>query len=132
MVVRGVLRSGLGVRTAVRVAVPADTVSNAVMEVVDNGVVLAVPGAMEAGASSWVFRASLTVALGVAFVVTLPLNRWMMSRGRGHAVVHGLHAHGDRSRTARDPGLRREAGVAPRHRTGHLPPEGGAGGCVSG
>jgi hypothetical protein len=94
LTVRGVLRAGLGLRSAVRVALLADTVSIAVMEVVDNGVMLAVPGAMEAGATSWVFWAALAVALAVAFVVTLPLNRWMMSRGRGHAVVHGLHAHG--------------------------------------
>jgi Domain of unknown function (DUF4396) len=94
LTVRGVLRAGLDLRSAVRVALLADTVSIAVMEVVDNGVMLAVPGAMEAGATSWVFWAALAVALAVAFVVTLPLNRWMMSRGRGHAVVHGLHAHG--------------------------------------
>jgi hypothetical protein len=94
LTVRGVLRAGLGLRRAVRVALLADTVSIAVMEVVDNAVMLSVPGAMEAGATSWVFWAALAVALAVAFVVTLPLNRWMMSRGRGHAVVHGLHAHG--------------------------------------
>ena len=93
LTVRGVLRAGLGLRAAVRVALLADTVSIAVMEAVDNGVMLAVPGAMEAGAASWVFWASLAFALAVAFVVTLPINRRMMSRGRGHAVVHRLHAH---------------------------------------
>jgi hypothetical protein len=93
LTVRGVLRAGLGLRRAVRVALLADTVSIAVMEVVDNGIMLAVPGAMDAGATSWVFWASLAVALGVAFVVTLPVNRAMMSRGRGHAVVHELHGH---------------------------------------
>ena len=92
LTVRAVLRAGLGLRRAVRVALLADTVSIAVMEVVDNGVMLAVPGAMEAGATSWVFWASLAVALAVAFAVTLPINRRMMSRGRGHAVVHRLHA----------------------------------------
>ena len=92
LTVRAVLRAGLGLRRAVRVALLADTVSIAVMEVVDHGVMLAVPGAMEAGATSWVFWGSLAVALAVAFVVTLPINRRMMSRGRGHAVVHRLHA----------------------------------------
>ena len=93
LTVRGVLRAGLGLRRAVRVAPLADTVSIAVMELVDNGVMLAVPGAMEAGATSWVFWASLAFALAVAFVVTLPIDRRLMSRGRGHAVVHQLHEH---------------------------------------
>jgi hypothetical protein len=61
------------------------------MEVVDNAVVLSVPGAMEAGISTALFWLSLAGALAVAFVVTLSINRAMMSRGRGHAVVHGLH-----------------------------------------
>ena len=91
LTVRGVLRAGLGMRRAVRVALLADTVSIAVMEVVDNGVMLAVPGAMEAGATSWVFWASLAVALAVAFVVTVPVNRGLIARGRGHAVVHRFH-----------------------------------------
>jgi hypothetical protein len=94
LTVRGVLRAGLGLRTAVRVALLADTVSITVMEIVDNGVMLTVPGAMEAGITGWVFWTSLAAALAVAFVVTLPVNRWLMSRGRGHAVVHGLHGHG--------------------------------------
>jgi hypothetical protein len=93
LTVRGVLRAGLGLRRAVRVALVADTVSIAVMEVVDNGVLLAVPGAMEAGLSTWLFWASLAFALAVAFVVTLPVNHRLMAAGRGHAVVHGMHAH---------------------------------------
>ena len=88
---RGVLRAGLPRRQAVRVAPAADTISTAVMEVVDNAVVLSVPGAMEAGIATALFWLSLAGALALAFVVTLPVNRAMMSRGLGHAVVHGLH-----------------------------------------
>jgi hypothetical protein len=91
LTMRGVLRAGLPVRQALRVALAADTLSIAVMEVVDNAVVLSVPGAMEAGISSALFWLALAGALAVAFVVTLPVNRWMIGRGRGHAVVHGLH-----------------------------------------
>lgn len=91
LTVRGVLRSGLPLRRAVQVAFAADTVSIAVMELVDNTVVLAVPGAMDAGLTSALFWGSLAAALAVAFVVTLPINRALMSRGKGHAVVHGMH-----------------------------------------
>jgi hypothetical protein len=88
---RGVLRVGLPFRQALRVALAADTLSILVMEVVDNAVILAVPGAMDAGVDGLLFWAALAGSLAVAFVVTLPVNRWLMSRGRGHAVVHGLH-----------------------------------------
>ncbi|MGY1741317.1 MULTISPECIES: DUF4396 domain-containing protein [unclassified Blastococcus] len=91
LTMRGVLRAGLPFRAAVRVALAADTASIAVMELVDNGVLVAVPGAMEAGLADVLFWGALAFALAVAFVVTLPVNRWMMSRGRGHAVVHALH-----------------------------------------
>ena len=86
-----VLRTGLSFRAAVKVALAADTVSILVMEVVDNAVVLTVPGAMEAGLDSALFWGSLAFALAVAFVVTVPVNRVMIGRGRGHAVVHGMH-----------------------------------------
>jgi len=86
-----VLRAGLALRAAIGVALAADTVSIAVMEIVDNAVMLAVPGAMEAGLTSWVFWASLAFALAVAFVVTVPVNRALIRRGRGHAVVHRYH-----------------------------------------
>jgi hypothetical protein len=86
-----VMRSGLSFRQAMPVALAADTVSITVMEIVDNAIILAVPGAMEAGLSSWLFWATLAVALAVAFVVTVPVNRWMIGRGRGHAVVHQYH-----------------------------------------
>jgi uncharacterized protein DUF4396 len=91
LTMRGVLASGVGFRQALRVALAADTVSIAVMEVVDNGVVLAVPGAMDAGLADALFWGSLALSLVIAFVVTTPVNRWMISRGRGHAVVHGSH-----------------------------------------
>ncbi len=85
------LRAGLALSAVVPIALAADTLSIAVMEIVDNAIMLAVPGAMEAGISSWIFWGSLAFALAVAFVLTWPLNRWMMSRGKGHAVVHAYH-----------------------------------------
>ena len=86
-----VLRSGVPLAAAVPVAFAADTLSITVMEVVDNAVMLLVPGAMDAGLGSWLFWGALAFALAVAFVVTVPVNRWLIARGRGHAVVHDLH-----------------------------------------
>jgi hypothetical protein len=86
-----VLRSGLPLRAALGVAFAADTLSIAVMEIVDNAVMLLVPGAMEAGLTSFLFWGSLAFALLVAFVVTVPVNRWLIARGKGHAVVHQYH-----------------------------------------
>lgn len=86
-----VLRAGLPWRRALAVTFAADTVSITVMEVVDNGVMLLVPGAMDAGLASGLFWGALAVALAVAFVLTVPVNRWPIARGRGHAVVHSLH-----------------------------------------
>jgi hypothetical protein len=91
LTMRGVLRAGLPFRRALRVALAADTLSIVVMEIVDNAVILVVPGAMNAGVTGLLFWLALAGSLAVAFVVTLPVNRWLMSRGRGHAVVHGLH-----------------------------------------
>jgi hypothetical protein len=88
---RTVLGAGLGVGAAVRVALAADTVSILVMEVVDNLVMVTVPGAMHAGLGDVLFWGSLVGSLLVAFVVTVPVNRAMIARGRGHAVVHELH-----------------------------------------
>ena len=88
-----VRRAGLGVGAAVSADLAADTVSIAVMEVVDNAFLLAVPGAMESGLSSALFWWSLALALAVAFVLTVPVNRWMIGRGKGHAVVHEMHGH---------------------------------------
>ncbi|MEU3641973.1 DUF4396 domain-containing protein [Lentzea sp. NPDC034063] len=91
LTIRPVLRSGLAFKAALGVALAADTVSIAVMEVVDNAVMLLVPGAMNAGLANWVFWAALVFSLAVAFVVTVPVNRWMIARGKGHAVVHQHH-----------------------------------------
>ncbi len=87
----GVRRAGMDVRTAVRTAIAADTLSILVMELVDNGVILTVPGAMEAGLLDALFWGSLVFSLAVAFVVTVPVNKWVMGRGKGHAVVHEMH-----------------------------------------
>ncbi|MFD9699807.1 DUF4396 domain-containing protein [Lentzea sp. NPDC059081] len=91
LTIRPVLRSGLAFKAAIGVALAADTVSIAVMEVVDNAVMLLVPGAMETGLATWLFWVSLVFSLAIAFVVTVPVNRWMIARGRGHAVVHQHH-----------------------------------------
>ena len=91
LTMRGVMRAGLGVRAALKVALAADTVSIALMELLDNAFIVAVPGAMDAGLTSMLFWASLAASLLVAFVLTVPVNRWMISRGRGHAVVHQYH-----------------------------------------
>ena len=93
LTMRGVLASGVGLRDALKIALAADTVSIAVMEIVDNGVILAVPGAMDAGLADVLFWGTLLFSLVVAFVVTTPVNKWMISRGRGHAVVHAHHGH---------------------------------------
>lgn len=88
-----VLRSGLPLRTAMQVAVAADTVSITAMEIMDNAVILVVPGAMAAGLADGLFWGSLAVSLVVAFAVTVPVNRALIARGRGHAVVHEFHHH---------------------------------------
>jgi len=89
----GVRRAGQDVRTAVRVAIAADTVSILVMELVDNAFIVAVPGALEAMLTDVLFWWSLVVSLAIAFVVTVPVNRWMIARGKGHAAVHELSHH---------------------------------------
>jgi hypothetical protein len=91
LTMRGVLRAGVRLAGALKIALAADTVSIVVMEIIDNAVVLSVPGAMDAGLTSWLFWASLVFALAVAFLVTVPVNRWMIGRGKGHAVVHAYH-----------------------------------------
>ena len=86
-----VMRSGLALRAAIPVALAADTIAITVMEIIDNAVMLLVPGAMMAGLDSPLFWGSLAFALLVAFVVTVPVNRWLIARGKGHAVVHEYH-----------------------------------------
>jgi hypothetical protein len=87
------LRAGLGLSTALSLALAADTASITVMEVVDNAVMLAVPGAMDAGLSDPLFWVSLAFALAVAGAAAYPVNRWLIARGRGHAIVHAHHGH---------------------------------------
>ena len=87
------LRAGLSLRRAIAVALAADTLSIVTMEIVDNAFVLAIPGAMDAGLGSGLFWGSLAASLAVAFVVTVPVNRALIARGKGHAVAHGYHHH---------------------------------------
>ncbi|MGD9572807.1 MAG: DUF4396 domain-containing protein [Thermoleophilia bacterium] len=87
------LRSGLPLATVVPLALAADTFSIAVMEIVDNAVMLAVPGAMDAGLADPLFWGALAFALFVAFLAAVPVNRRLIARGRGHALVHHHH-HG--------------------------------------
>ncbi|GAA1777245.1 DUF4396 domain-containing protein [Luedemannella helvata] len=93
LTLRKVLRGGLRLGAAIKVALAADTVSIAVMELVDNAVMLVVPGAMAAGLASGLFWASLAFSLLVAFLLTVPVNRWLIGRGLGHAVMHQHHHH---------------------------------------
>ncbi|MEU2578308.1 DUF4396 domain-containing protein [Streptomyces anulatus] len=86
-----VLRAGLDFRTALKVALAADTVSIAVMELVDNGIIALTPGAMDAHLSDALFWTALLGGFAVAFVITTPVNKWMIGRGKGHAVVHAYH-----------------------------------------
>jgi hypothetical protein len=88
-----VLRAGVPFRRAAALVFASDTISIGVMEIVDNGFILLVPGAIAAGLADALFWWSLGVGLAIAFVIALPVNRWLIARGRGHAVVHELHAH---------------------------------------
>lgn len=85
------LRSGMGLRAAVGLALASDTASIAIMEVVDNAIMLAISGAMEAPLTSPVFWGSLAVALLIAAAFAFPVNRWLIQRNRGHALVHEHH-----------------------------------------
>ena len=88
------LRAGFTIAAVVPIALASDTVSIAVMEIVDNAIMLLVPGAMEAGLDNVLFWGALSVALVVAGLFALPLNRWLIARGKGHAVVHETGIHG--------------------------------------
>jgi hypothetical protein len=91
LTLRPLVRSGVPLRRAARIALAADTVSIAVMEIVDNGFVLLVPGAMAAGLGDFLFWWSLGVGLFIAFWAAFPVNRALIARGRGHAAVHAYH-----------------------------------------
>jgi Domain of unknown function (DUF4396) len=93
LTLRPVIAAGVAPRRAMRLAVASDTVSIATMELVDNAFILLVPGAIAAGLADGLFWWSLLVSLAIAFVLTVPVNRWLIVRGRGHAVMHELHAH---------------------------------------
>jgi Domain of unknown function (DUF4396) len=88
------LRSGMALGAVISIAFASDTVSIAVMEIVDNLIMLVIPGAMDAGLDSPLFWGSLAFALIIAGLVAVPVNRWLIARGKGHAVVHRTGAHG--------------------------------------
>ncbi len=92
------LQAGLGFAAALSVVFAADTLSIATMELVDNAVMALIPGAMEAGLAHPLFWVSMTLALGAAFVAAYPVNRWLLARGKGHALTHRYH-HGHEAHT---------------------------------
>lgn len=91
LTLRGILAAGVDFKTAFKVALAADTLSIAVMELIDNGVIALWPGAMDAHLSDALFWIVLAISLAIAFVLTTPVNKWMIGRGKGHAVVHQYH-----------------------------------------
>jgi hypothetical protein len=93
LTMRPLLASGLGLGRATRLALSADTVSITVMEITDNAILLVIPAAMDAQLNELLFWGSLALSLAIAGVVAFPVNRWMIGRGQGHAVVHGAHEH---------------------------------------
>jgi hypothetical protein len=88
------LRAGLALSVVAPIALASDTLSIAVMEIVDNAIVVAVPGALEAGLGDLLFWGSLAFALAIAGVFAFPVNRWLLARGKGHAAVHRTGIHG--------------------------------------
>jgi hypothetical protein len=88
------LRSGMALGAVIPIAFASDTISIATMEIVDNLIILTIPGAMDAGLDSLLFWGSLVFALLVAGLIALPVNRWLIARGKGHAVVHRTGVHG--------------------------------------
>ena len=93
LTLRPLLGAGMAISQALGLALAADTLSITVMEIVDNAIMLLIPGAMDAGLDAPLFWGSLIVALAVAFAAALPVNFWLIRRGRGHAVVHAHHGH---------------------------------------
>jgi hypothetical protein len=87
------LRAGMALGAVIPIALATDTVSIAIMEFVDNAIMLAIPGAMDAGLTEAGFYAALTAALIIAGAAALPVNRWLIARGKGHAVLHRYHTH---------------------------------------
>jgi hypothetical protein len=93
LTLRPLLRSGLALGSALSIAFAADTLSITVMEIVDNAVILAIPGAMDAGLASFLFWGSLALALAIAWLAAFPVNRWLIGRGLGHAKAMEHHGH---------------------------------------
>ena len=93
MTILPLLRSGMALGAVLPLAFASDTLSITVMEIVDNLIIVVIPGAMDAGLGSLLFWGSLAFALAVAFVAAFPVNRYLISRGKGHAVVHKHHGH---------------------------------------
>jgi hypothetical protein len=93
MTILPLLRSGMALGAVLPLALASATLSITVMEIVDNLIIVVIPGAMDAGLGSLLFWGSLAFALAVAFVAAFPVNRYLISRGRGHAVVHKHHGH---------------------------------------
>jgi len=91
LTMRPLLVSGMRLRAAAKLALAADSASITVMEIVDNAIMLVIPGAMDAPLDSLLFWGSLAFALAVAAVAAFPINRWLIARGKGHAVVHAHH-----------------------------------------
>jgi hypothetical protein len=91
LTMRSLAGSGLPLGRRLRIALAADTLSITVMEAVDNAVLLLIPGAMASGLADPLFWGSLAVALGIAWLVAFPVNRWLLSRGQGHALVSAHH-----------------------------------------
>jgi uncharacterized protein DUF4396 len=85
------LRAGMPLLRATGITFAAETLSITTMEIVDNLVVLAVPGAMDTGLGDILFWGSLALSLAIAFFAAFPVNRWLIARGLGHAVIHGAH-----------------------------------------
>ncbi len=94
------LRAGIGFRSALKLAFAADTASITIMEIVNNTVMLAIPGAMDAGLTDFRFWGSLALSLVIAGVAAYPVVRWLIARGRGHAVVQKYHDHDSGSHSA--------------------------------
>jgi hypothetical protein len=93
LTIRPLIASGLGLATVLKLALASDTASITIMEIVDNALILVIPGAMNARLDSGLFWGSLALSLAVAAAAAFPVNRWLIARGRGHAVVHQYHGH---------------------------------------
>ena len=111
------LRAAVPVRTALALAFASDTISIAIMEVVDNAIMLVIPGAMDAGLKEPLFWGSLAFSLVVAALVAFPVVRWLIQRGRGHAVIHQFHGQSSASRPggAHETGAHHRGGAPPHH-----------------